>query len=111
VPNVGRTESWHQRRTLPRRRSRRPRSDVDRLGRRGLHHPVQHAIDAHDQIDGSRLEILEGVGHFPHVESPERFAGVLLDFLAESEPGAGPEALGEVIAAESAARHASPASV
>ena len=73
--------------------------------------PVQHAIDAHDQIDGSRLEILEGVGHFPHVESPERFAGVLLDFLAESEPGAGPEALGEVIAVESAARHASPASV
>jgi pimeloyl-ACP methyl ester carboxylesterase len=73
--------------------------------------PVQHAIDAHDQIDGSRLEILEGVGHFPHVEAPERFAGVLLDFLADSEPGAGPEALGEVIVAESAARRSSRASV
>lgn len=62
--------------------------------------PVQHGLDAHDQIEGSRLEILEGVGHFPHVESPERFVEVLLDFLDSTEPGPTPEPLGEVIVAE-----------
>ena len=35
--------------------------------------PVAHAYAAHDAIDGSRLEIMEDVGHFPHVEDPERF--------------------------------------
>jgi pimeloyl-ACP methyl ester carboxylesterase len=43
--------------------------------------PVAHAHAAHDAIPGSRLEILEGVGHFPHVESPERFVALLTDFL------------------------------
>jgi pimeloyl-ACP methyl ester carboxylesterase len=60
--------------------------------------PVEHAYEAHEQIAGSRLEILEGIGHFPHVEAPERFTAVLLDFLASTEPGAGPEPLGAVIA-------------
>ena len=32
-----------------------------------------HAHAAHEAIEGSRLEIIEGVGHFPHVEAPERF--------------------------------------
>ena len=35
--------------------------------------PVSHAHAAHEVIEGSRLEIIEGVGHFPHVEAPERF--------------------------------------
>ena len=65
--------------------------------------PMQHGVDAHEQITGSRLELLEGVGHFPHVESPGRFAAVLLDFLDTTEPGAGPEPLGDVILANSAA--------
>ena len=34
--------------------------------------PVAHAYAAHELIPTSRLEILEGVGHFPHVEAPER---------------------------------------
>ena len=43
--------------------------------------PVAHAHAAHEVIEGSRLEIIEGVGHFPHVEAPERFLAVLKDFI------------------------------
>jgi len=48
--------------------------------------PVEHAYTAHELVPTSRLEILEGVGHFPHVEAPELFTDVLLDFLASTEP-------------------------
>lgn len=47
--------------------------------------PVDHGYRAHELIPGSRLEIIEGVGHFPHVECPEKFCELLLDFLATSE--------------------------
>ncbi len=46
--------------------------------------PVSHGHAAHEVIVGSRLEIIEGVGHFPHVEAPERFVEVLRDFLQTS---------------------------
>jgi pimeloyl-ACP methyl ester carboxylesterase len=49
--------------------------------------PVSHAQVAHEAIPGSRLELLDGVGHFPHTEAPERFVEVLLDFLATTRPG------------------------
>lgn len=61
--------------------------------------PVSHAHSAHEAIAGSRLEILEGVGHFPHVEAPERFLAVLLDFLAATDPGARAGGLREVLLA------------
>lgn len=48
--------------------------------------PVAHAYDAHDAMPASRLEIMEGVGHFPHCENPRRFAQILLDFVATSAP-------------------------
>lgn len=48
--------------------------------------PVAHAYAAHDAIPGSRLEVFEGVGHFPHVEDPLRFAAVLTDFIETTEP-------------------------
>ncbi len=47
--------------------------------------PVGHGHAAHEAIPGSRLEILDGVGHFPHAEAPDRFLAVLVDFL-ESTP-------------------------
>lgn len=48
--------------------------------------PVHHGVEAHGTMPGSRLEIFDGVGHFPHVEVPDRFAAVLLDFLDSTEP-------------------------
>ena len=48
--------------------------------------PVSHAVAAHEAIPGSRLEIFDGVGHYPHCEAPERFVEVLVDFLASTEP-------------------------
>jgi pimeloyl-ACP methyl ester carboxylesterase len=49
--------------------------------------PVAHAKHAHELITGSRLEIFEEAGHFPHQDEPERFARVLLHFLSSTEPG------------------------
>lgn len=48
--------------------------------------PVSHAVAAHKAIPGSRLEIFEGVGHYPHCEAPERLVEVLVDFIASTEP-------------------------
>jgi len=48
--------------------------------------PVEHAYAAHESIPGSRLEIFEGVGHYPHCESPERFVEVLCDFIESTVP-------------------------
>jgi pimeloyl-ACP methyl ester carboxylesterase len=48
--------------------------------------PVRHAHDAHRSIPGSRLEIYEGVGHYPHCEEPERFAATFSDFVASNPP-------------------------
>jgi pimeloyl-ACP methyl ester carboxylesterase len=48
--------------------------------------PVSHAIAAHQAIPGSRLEIFDGVGHYPHCEAPERFVEVLVDFIASTKP-------------------------
>ncbi|GAC66539.1 alpha/beta fold hydrolase [Gordonia soli] len=47
--------------------------------------PVEHGIAAHDALPGSRLEVLPGIGHYPHVEEPDKVIGILEDFLA-SEP-------------------------
>jgi pimeloyl-ACP methyl ester carboxylesterase len=51
--------------------------------------PVDHALEAHGRIRGSRLEIFEGVGHFPHCEAPTRFVDVVTAFIRET-PAATP---------------------
>jgi pimeloyl-ACP methyl ester carboxylesterase len=60
--------------------------------------PVTHAHAAHELIPTSRLEIIPGVGHFPHVEQPETFAELLVDFVG-STPAASTrhEALRDVL--------------
>ncbi len=50
--------------------------------------PVAHARRAHDLMPGSRLEVFPGAGHFPFNADPERFARVLCDFVATTEPAA-----------------------
>jgi pimeloyl-ACP methyl ester carboxylesterase len=48
--------------------------------------PVSHAYAAHQAIPGSKLVVIDDAGHFPHVETPERFLEVLLDFIDTTEP-------------------------
>ena len=48
--------------------------------------PLNHGYQAHAAIPNSRLEIMEGVGHYPHVEEPFRFVEILLEFLEGTEP-------------------------
>lgn len=48
--------------------------------------PVAHAEQAHAALPSSRLEIFEGAGHVPQLESPGRFVAVLQRFLEETEP-------------------------
>jgi pimeloyl-ACP methyl ester carboxylesterase len=48
--------------------------------------PVDHAYAAHTLIPGSRLEIFQGVGHYPHCEAPERFVQVLIKFIETTTP-------------------------
>jgi pimeloyl-ACP methyl ester carboxylesterase len=48
--------------------------------------PLSHAYQAHEAIPHSRLEIMSGVGHFPHVEDPFQFVEILVDFLRSTEP-------------------------
>jgi len=43
--------------------------------------PAAHATTALKAINGSRLELFEGAGHFPHLAEPERFAETLTHFI------------------------------
>jgi pimeloyl-ACP methyl ester carboxylesterase len=45
--------------------------------------PAWHATTAHQSLPGSRVELFEGAGHFPHLDEPERFAELLRDFLTD----------------------------
>jgi pimeloyl-ACP methyl ester carboxylesterase len=46
--------------------------------------PVAHGYAAHEAVPSSRLEVLPGVGHFPHVESPAAVVDILDDFISST---------------------------
>ncbi|MDP9074151.1 MAG: alpha/beta fold hydrolase [Actinomycetota bacterium] len=48
--------------------------------------PVDHGRAAHQAMPSSRLEIIEGAGHHPHVEEPLRFADAVADFVHATTP-------------------------
>jgi pimeloyl-ACP methyl ester carboxylesterase len=48
--------------------------------------PFAHAARAHEAMPGSRLEVFEAAGHFPHHSDPVRFLRVLRTFLRETAP-------------------------
>jgi pimeloyl-ACP methyl ester carboxylesterase len=48
--------------------------------------PMSHGQAAHQAIPGSRLEILEGSGHFLPLQDPARLAAVVGDFIASTPP-------------------------
>ncbi|MEX1004219.1 MAG: alpha/beta fold hydrolase [Acidimicrobiia bacterium] len=45
--------------------------------------PTCHAATAQQSFPGSRVELFEGAGHFPHLDEPERFADLLKDFIGD----------------------------
>jgi pimeloyl-ACP methyl ester carboxylesterase len=44
--------------------------------------PVDHAYAAQAAREGSRLEVLPGVGHFAQVEAPRKVVDLIEDFIA-----------------------------
>ena len=49
--------------------------------------PPDHGRRAHNLVRGSRFELFEAAGHFPHLDEPERFVATLEDWMASTEPG------------------------
>jgi hypothetical protein len=50
--------------------------------------PVEHGYGVRAARPGSRLEVLAGLGHFPHVESPTEVASAIEEFIAGSQDAA-----------------------
>jgi pimeloyl-ACP methyl ester carboxylesterase len=48
--------------------------------------PARHGQRAHELMPGSRLEVFEHAGHFPHLDDPLRFSRLLRAFAAETQP-------------------------
>ena len=48
--------------------------------------PPGHGRRAHDLVAGSRFELFEAAGHFPHLDEPERFVATLEEWIATTEP-------------------------
>jgi pimeloyl-ACP methyl ester carboxylesterase len=48
--------------------------------------PVAHAHTGHAGIEGSQLEVFEGAGHFPYLDSPLRFVALLTQFVQSTKP-------------------------
>ncbi|HWD56083.1 MAG TPA: alpha/beta hydrolase [Acidimicrobiales bacterium] len=48
--------------------------------------PLGHGRLAHAAIPGSRLEIFDEAGHFPHHVDPDRFAHVVAEFVRTTAP-------------------------
>jgi pimeloyl-ACP methyl ester carboxylesterase len=50
--------------------------------------PPEHGERAHELVPGSRFELFERSGHFPHLDEPERFVATLEDWIETTEPAA-----------------------
>jgi len=48
--------------------------------------PFAHARAAHAAMPGSRLEVFQTAGHYPHHAEPAHFVRVLRDFIASTAP-------------------------
>ncbi len=48
--------------------------------------PPEHGGAAHRLMPGSRLEVFPGAGHYPHLDYPDRFVEVMVDFIESTEP-------------------------
>lgn len=48
--------------------------------------PLRHGAVAHQMVEGSRLRVIEGAGHFPHLDAPDELAEHIRTFIDETEP-------------------------
>ena len=48
--------------------------------------PIAHGRRAHELVPGSRFEVFESAGHFPHLDEPQRFVATLEDWIDTTEP-------------------------
>ena len=48
--------------------------------------PVHHGRGAHELVRGSRFELFENAGHFPHRDDPVRFVELMREFISTTEP-------------------------
>src|SRR5215218_9251661 len=65
--------------------------------------PARHGQRAHELMPGSRLELFEDGGHFPHLDDPVRFVSLLGEFVAGSAAAAvGQERARELMLARAA---------
>ena len=48
--------------------------------------PVAHAEAVRKLVPTARVEVFPHAGHWPHLADPDRFAEVLLDFIAATQP-------------------------
>jgi len=50
--------------------------------------PALHAETVRSLVPSARIEVFPGAGHWPHLDEPDLFCDVLLDFIATTEPAA-----------------------
>src|SRR3954452_12325702 len=50
--------------------------------------PALHAETVRSLVPSARVEVFDGAGHWPHLDEPDRFCDVLLDFIETTEPAA-----------------------
>ena len=50
--------------------------------------PALHAESVRALVPSARVEVFDGAGHWPHLDEPDRFCRILLDFIATTEPAA-----------------------
>ena len=50
--------------------------------------PALHAESVRSLVPSARVEVFPGAGHWPHLDEPDEFCRILLDFMATTEPAA-----------------------
>ena len=50
--------------------------------------PISHGRDLVALVPGTRLEVFDQSGHFPHLSEPLRLAKLLSSFVADTPPAA-----------------------
>jgi pimeloyl-ACP methyl ester carboxylesterase len=50
--------------------------------------PALHAETVRSLVPSARVEVFDSAGHWPHLDEPDRFCDVLLDFIESTEPAA-----------------------